>query len=493
MIVLYHSGGASDFSLVGLGSSPETFANLRFNVLRILRSREQNTAVKMLESIPFEPLEATNHFGYEFSVLYASIPLIEYERLRIEQDKAARCTAFNQIAEAFGELGFHIRFIAAGLRLESEPATNVTGLTRLEINKLVNRYIGVSGGYLADFSYRTHHEFYVELDLDIDPDNYDGTTRERFIKILTESASAVQARILDGILTRYPVGSSELRTQAQRDEVLGWIARLKGVVLPRASTIAQSDSDRRTVLAGEFASASSSSNGNPLPASQGFRFDFGLSFAGSDRDLARQLRDGLRNEAFQVFFDEDYEHEMIGHDGSLYLRNVYSRECRFCIVLISRDYDQRDWTNLEREAVQARELRGERGILIPVPIEDYQPPWLPETRIRFDLWKRSIPELVALLAKRCRSTMAASDADSLSLLRREFHTHPDGYLALMHVKLDWLEGSSDPTRTKFKRVAEPDVSEDMLLKAGENSSLFPGVNLSPLRIYMKRRRRPAKF
>lgn len=113
----------------------------------------------------------------------------------------------------------------------------------------------MSGGYLGDFTYRTHHEFYVELDLDIDPDNYDGTTRERFIKILTESASAVQARILDGILNRYPVGSSDLRTQAQRDEVLGWIARLKGVVLPRASTIAQPDSDRRTVPAGEFASA----------------------------------------------------------------------------------------------------------------------------------------------------------------------------------------------------------------------------------------------
>ena len=94
----------------------------------------------------------------------------------------------------------------------------------------------------------------------------------------------------------------------------------------------------------------------------------------------------------------------IGHDGSVYLRNVYSRECRFCIVLISQAYDQRDWTNLEREAVQARELRGERGILIPVSIEDYQPTWLPETRIRFDLWKRTVPELVELLTKRCRST-----------------------------------------------------------------------------------------
>jgi hypothetical protein len=403
MIVLHHSGGASDFRIVGLGDSPDTFATLKYNVLRLLRSRAQHAAVKMLESIPFEPLEATNHFGDVFSILHASIPLVAYERLRVEQETDELRTSFQQVAEAFGELGFHIRFIAANLQLESEPATNVTGLTGLEINKLVNRYIGVSGGYLGDFSYRTHHDFYVELDLDIDPYNYDGTTRERFIKILSKSTSAVQARILDGILNRFPVGSSELRTQAQRDEVVGWIARLKGVTFPRSSTITQQlNADGRTALAGEYDSPSGSTSGKTLPVPQGFRFDFGLSFAGSDRDLARQLRDGLRNAEFQVFFDEDYEHEMIGHDGSIYLRNVYSRECRFCIVLISRDYDQRDWTNLEREAVQARELRGERGILIPVPIEDYQPPWLPETRIRFDLWKRSIPELVVLLTKRCR-------------------------------------------------------------------------------------------
>jgi hypothetical protein len=137
---------------------------------------------------------------------------------------------------------------------------------------------------------------------------------------------------------------------------------------------------------------------------EGFRFDFGISCAGPERSLARQVRDGLRNAGFQVFLDEDYEHEMIGHDGAVYLRNVYSKECRFCVVLISRAYDKRDWTNLEREAVQARELHGERGILIPVPVEDYQPSWLPESRIRFDLWKRSIPELVVLLTKRCRPT-----------------------------------------------------------------------------------------
>jgi len=85
----------------------------------------------------------------------------------------------------------------------------------------------VNGGYLGDFSYRTHRDFYLELDLDIDPDNYDGTTRQRFIKILSDSTAEVQARILDGIMDKYPMGSSELRTPERCNEIARWIARLR--------------------------------------------------------------------------------------------------------------------------------------------------------------------------------------------------------------------------------------------------------------------------
>jgi hypothetical protein len=100
-------------------------------------------------------------------------------------------------------------------------------LTKFETSKLVNRYIGVEGGYLGDFSYKKHYDFYLDLDLDIDPYKYEGTTRARFINILLESTPDVQARILEGILNRYPAGSSELRTQERSDEIVGWISRLR--------------------------------------------------------------------------------------------------------------------------------------------------------------------------------------------------------------------------------------------------------------------------
>lgn len=83
-------------------------------------------------------------------------------------------------------------------------------LTYAEIMNIVIGYIGGSGGYLGEdypgrFSYKSHKEFYPSYcGLDIDPDQYEGTTRDRFIKILQLQDSKNQAKILRGILAKYP-------------------------------------------------------------------------------------------------------------------------------------------------------------------------------------------------------------------------------------------------------------------------------------------------
>lgn len=147
-----------------------------------------------------------------------------------------------------------------------------------------------------------------------------------------------------------------------------------------------------------------------MPETEQYRFDFALSFAGTDRATAKQLRDALIEKNLRVFYDRDFEREMFGRDGSIYLRNVYSRESRYCIVLISKEYDQREWTNLERESIQARELRGERGVLIPVLTGKYRPQWLPETRIYFDLATRGVPELIEVLGQEPAIEASGDDA-----------------------------------------------------------------------------------
>lgn len=105
-------------------------------------------------------------------------------------------------------------------------------LSKREIVILVNRYIGVSGGYLGDFSYRTHAEFYIEYcDLDIDVRakraHRTVTTRDLFVEILEEADAADQARIVEGVLRRNPPSTQEEKDLAE--QMASWMQRLRGV------------------------------------------------------------------------------------------------------------------------------------------------------------------------------------------------------------------------------------------------------------------------
>jgi len=107
----------------------------------------------------------------------------------------------------------------------------VNGLTKGRVLRVVNDYIGVHGGYLGDFTYRTHQEFYpVYCDLEhIDPYKVEGTTRESFIEILVSQNPHDQAKILRGLLERFPAGATEAPERRRRtaDLMQEWINELE--------------------------------------------------------------------------------------------------------------------------------------------------------------------------------------------------------------------------------------------------------------------------
>lgn len=103
-------------------------------------------------------------------------------------------------------------------------------MTPQEILRLTNRFIGVTDGYLGDFNYRTHAEFYPEFcNLEIDPNDWEGTTRERFIAILSSVAPEDQAKVLRGVVERFPIGEGPAtRAPELRQEILSMAVRLAG-------------------------------------------------------------------------------------------------------------------------------------------------------------------------------------------------------------------------------------------------------------------------
>ena len=110
------------------------------------------------------------------------------------------------------------------------------GMNRLEINKLMERYVGSSRGYLGSFGSHTELlRFYADCGVDVIPTDYPGTNKDRFQAILEGAQPSDQAKIIRGILTRHPVGSSETRTQELHDEFHQLVQRLEtgeGVAAP---------------------------------------------------------------------------------------------------------------------------------------------------------------------------------------------------------------------------------------------------------------------
>lgn len=133
-------------------------------------------------------------------------------------------------------------------------------LSRREIGRLVHNWIGVSGGYLGDFSYARHDRFWLDVcDVFVDTAEFAGTTRECFEQTLFEVDARRQAAALRSILEQYPPEQQDadrpaFRSPALHREILGWISRLEmgevavEVSLERASAVVQRALDDAATL-----------------------------------------------------------------------------------------------------------------------------------------------------------------------------------------------------------------------------------------------------
>lgn len=113
------------------------------------------------------------------------------------------------------------------------PASTGVRLTRPEITKLVYKWIGVSGGYLGNFSYGRHDRFWLDVcDLPVNTAAFSGTTRDCFEATLFDASATDQAAVLRAILDEYPPvegsdAQGNFRTSHLHTEILQWIARLE--------------------------------------------------------------------------------------------------------------------------------------------------------------------------------------------------------------------------------------------------------------------------
>ena len=134
------------------------------------------------------------------------------------------------------------------------------------------------------------------------------------------------------------------------------------------------------------------------------KYDFALSFAGEDRDIAELLWGQLQEAEVEVFYDRNERHRILASDVEEYLRPIYQSEARFVVVLLGAAYPKKIWTKFESE--QFRDRFG-KDTVIPVWFADTPPGMFDETRkyggFVIDRGKPiepQIDELVALLLRK---------------------------------------------------------------------------------------------
>ena len=73
-------------------------------------------------------------------------------------------------------------------------------------------------------------------------------------------------------------------------------------------------------------------------------FDFAISYAGSDREIAERLASLLVEGGAVVFIDTPYRAHLVGSRLDLDFKWVFGPGTKYFVAIISRAYSERPWT-----------------------------------------------------------------------------------------------------------------------------------------------------
>ncbi len=129
------------------------------------------------------------------------------------------------------------------------------------------------------------------------------------------------------------------------------------------------------------------------------RYDFALSFAGSERRLAKMIANRLNALDIAVFYDKNEQADILSQDVEDYLAPIYQSEALYVVPLLSKNYPARVWTRIESSAFKSR-FRD--NAVIPIWFADVDEGMFDETRkyggIVFAPSKDSTPQVEQIVS-----------------------------------------------------------------------------------------------
>lgn len=135
-----------------------------------------------------------------------------------------------------------------------------------------------------------------------------------------------------------------------------------------------------------------------------FEYDVAISFASEDRSLAEEFVNLLAQKNVKIFQDEyrAADAAVWGKNILDHLVNLYARKARYCLLLVSRHYPLRTWTQTDWASARERALRDPNEYILPIQLDESEVPGITQSKGYRDLRQHSVESLVSWLDEKFR-------------------------------------------------------------------------------------------
>ena len=129
-------------------------------------------------------------------------------------------------------------------------------------------------------------------------------------------------------------------------------------------------------------------------------YDLAISFSGKDREVAERVAKILSASGYKIFYDGFMKSELWGTELTVKLGEIYGGQSRFCLMIISKSYVEKMWTNHERRYAIQEMLQSNSEYILPLKLEDVSVPGLPSIIGYITLQSTNLNEVCQLIMKK---------------------------------------------------------------------------------------------
>jgi len=142
------------------------------------------------------------------------------------------------------------------------------------------------------------------------------------------------------------------------------------------------------------------------------KYDVVLSCAGEDLPVAQSIAAALRAQNLSYYLYTEHQAEHWGDDIFKISIEKYMLEGRFVLMLISRHYIDKKWTDIERQIMQTVVSKGDVYVL-PLRLDDTQIDGL-SSNISYVKWQNDPQTIASLIRKKVDVTKSNEGAAAIT-------------------------------------------------------------------------------